>query len=128
MGVVNLKQTRLKKSYASWMYRWERKPTPRDENRVVRALEWGFDWIQSFLSEHRLGRELKLGPADLQHEELAGAAEAEAAMTRINELLIRRSDEFFGYERPADFRLEERFPQLFPTNVRPEAMAQDTAL
>jgi hypothetical protein len=128
MALVNLKQTMLKKAYAAWMYRWETKLTTRDENRVVRPLEWGFDWIEPFLSERRLGRELKLGPGDLQHEELAGSAAAEAAMTRINDVLIRQSDQFFGYERPTDYRLEERFPQLFPTNVRPETLAQDAAL
>ncbi len=35
---------------------------------------------------------------------------------------------FFGYERPTDFRLEERYPQLFPTNVRPETLAQEAEL
>ena len=55
-------------------------------------------------------------------------AAAEAAMVRINELLIRHSDRFFGYERPTDFRLEERHPELFPTNVRPETLAQEAAI
>jgi hypothetical protein len=55
-------------------------------------------------------------------------AAAEAAMVRINELLIRNGDKFFGYERPTDFRLEERHPQLYPTNVRPETLAQDAAI
>ena len=49
-------------------------------------------------------------------------------MVRINELLIRHSDAFFGYTRPTDFRLEERHPQLFPTNVRPETLAKDAAM
>jgi hypothetical protein len=118
----------LKKSYAGWMYRWETKLTTRDENRVARPLEWGFEWIEPFLSGHGLGREHGLGPADLRNAEKAGPAAAEAAMTRINEILIKHSDEFFGYERPADFRLEERFPRLFPTNVRPETLAQDAEL
>jgi dienelactone hydrolase len=118
----------LKKSYAGWMYRWETKLTTRDENRVVRPLEWGFSWIEPFLSEHGLFRDLKLSGTDLQRAESAGGAEAEAAMKRINEVLIRNSAMFFGYERPADFRLEERFPRLFPTNVRPETLAQDAAL
>jgi hypothetical protein len=117
----------LKKSYAGWMYRWETKLTTRDENRVVRPLEWGFRWIEPFLREHGLGRETGLGGAELQRIE-ADPSAAEAAMTRINEVLIRHSDEYFGYERPADFRLEERHPQLFPTNVRPETLAQDAAL
>jgi len=45
-----------------------------------------------------------------------------------HELLIRNSDTFFGYKPPTDYRLEERFPELFPTNVRPETLAQDAAL
>jgi len=107
--------------YARWMYRWETRLTTRDENRVVRPLEWGFDWIAPFLESHGLGREeLRLAES--------GAAAAEAALTRINQTLIRHSEEFFGYERPTDFRLEERYPQLFPTNVRPETLAQDADL
>lgn len=112
----------LKKSYARWMYRWETKLTTRDENRVVRPLEWGFDWIEPFLDAHGLATpELKRGF-------VGDDAAAEATMTRINEMLIRHSDEFFGYERPTDFRLEERHPELFPTNVRPETLAQDAEL
>jgi hypothetical protein len=42
--------------------------------------------------------------------------------------LIRNSDVFFGYERPTDFRLEDRHPELFPTNVRPETLAKDAEI
>ena len=59
---------------------------------------------------------------------LGDDAAAEAAMVRINQLLIRHSDVFFGYERPTDFRLEERHPELFPTNVRPETLAKDAEI
>lgn len=110
----------LKQRYARWMYDWETRLTTRDENRVVRPLEWGFEWIEPFLEAH--GFE---APAP---ESVRDGAAAEAAMTRINQLLIRRSDAFFGYERPTDFRLEERHPMLFPTNVRPETLAQDAEL
>ncbi|HUX45153.1 MAG TPA: hypothetical protein VMV57_10420, partial [Terracidiphilus sp.] len=61
-------------------------------------------------------------------EVLRDEAAAEAAMVRINELLIRHSDQFFGYERPTDFRLEERHPELFPTNVRPETLEKDAEI
>ena len=104
------------------MYQWETKLTTRDENRVVRPLEWGFEWIAPFLEAHGLGSALPEEAGRLDD------AAAEAAMTRINQVLIRHSDEFFGYERPTDFRLEERHPLLFPTNVRPETLAQDEAL
>jgi dienelactone hydrolase len=112
----------FRKAYARWMYRWETRLTTRDENRVVRPLEWGFEWIAPFLEAHGLGS------AELRRAECGEAAVCEAAMTRINEILVRHSDRFFGYERPTDFRLEERHPQLFPTNVRPETLARDAAL
>lgn len=108
--------------YARWMYNWETRLTTRDENRVVRPLEWGFDCIAPFLEAHGLADAL---PAA---ESLQDDATAEAAMARINHLLVAGSREFFGYRRPTDFRLEERCPQLFPTNVRPETLARDAAL
>ena len=30
------------------MTRWETELTTRDTNRVVRPLEWGFDWLRDF--------------------------------------------------------------------------------
>jgi len=109
----------FKKSYAQWMYAWETRLTTRDENRVVRPLEWGFEWIAPFLEEHGFAGALP-GP-----EALGDDTASEAAMIGINQLLIRHSDQFFGYTRPTDFRLEERHPMLFPTNVRPETLAKD---
>ena len=104
------------------MYEWETRLTMRDENRVVRPLDWGFEWIEPFLESHGFG-------AAVPSEEAArNPAAAEAAMVHINELLIRNGDKFFGYDRPTDFRLEERHPQLYPTNVRPETLAQDDAI
>jgi hypothetical protein len=109
-------------AYARWMYRWETRLTTRDENRVVRPLEWGLDWIEPFLASHQIGM------ADLRAAATGDDRTAEEAIARINQLLIGRSEEFFGYERPTDFRLEERYPQLFPTNVRPETLALDAEL
>ena len=112
----------IKERYARWMYDWETRLTMRDENRVVRPLEWGFEWIEPFLESHGFAAAIP-GPEVLRDD-----AAAEAAMVRINHLLIRNSDTFFGYERPTDFRLEERHPELFPTNVRPETLAKDAEL
>ena len=109
-------------AYARWMYRWETRLTTRDENRVVRALEWGFEWLEPFLEENGFGSALPDPAARLSN------AAAEAAMVRINQLLTRHSEAFFGYRKPTDYRLEERAPQLFPTNVRPETLAKDEAL
>lgn len=104
------------------MYDWETRLTMRDENRVVRPMEWGFEWIAPFLTSHGFASALP-GP-EVEHDPAA----AEAAMVRINQLLIRHSDQFFGYERPTDYWLEERYPELYPTNVRPETLAHDAAL
>ena len=49
-------------------------------------------------------------------------------MLAVNAEIARRSDEFFGYVTPTDFRLEERHPELFPTNVRPETLAKDAEM
>jgi len=38
----------LSRLYAKWMYAWETTLTTRDTNRIVRPLEWGFDWLQDF--------------------------------------------------------------------------------
>ena len=97
--------------YGRWMYAWETRLTMRDENRVVRPLEWGFEWIVPFLEAHGFN-EVVPGP-EVEHD----AAAAEAAMVRINKFLISHSKEFFGYTRPTDFHLEERHPQLFPSKI-----------
>jgi dienelactone hydrolase len=112
----------IRKWYARWMYEWETRLTTRDENRIVRPLEWGFEWIAPFLEQHGFADAIP-GP-EIERDPAA----AEAAMVRINQLLIRNSDLFFGYDRPTDYRLEERHPQLFPTNIRPETLAQDAEI
>lgn len=108
----------FKDRYARWMYEWETRLTTRDENRVVRPLEWGFEWIAPFLEAHGFGSAVP------SPESVRDDTAAELAMVRINQVLIRNSDRFFGYARPTDFRLEERHPELFPTNVRPETLAK----
>src|SRR5580698_6860190 len=98
----------VKKLYARWMYGWETRLTMRDENRVVRPLEWGFDWLRPFLEEAGIAARV---------ERLEAAGSGEAAMVEVNEAILADSDRFFAYEKPGDFRLEERHPMLFPTNV-----------
>jgi len=111
----------LAKWYADWMIRWETALTTRDTNRVVRPLEWGFDWLADFselaAESHRL--------------DMAGQLTTEDAldrMMRVNEEIVARNAEFYGYATPTDFKLEHRHPELFPTNVRPETLAQDRQL
>jgi hypothetical protein len=112
----------IKQWYARWMYEWETRLTTRDENRIVRPLDWGFEWIAPFLEGNGFADVIP-GP-----EIACDAGAAEAAMVRINHLLIDNSKVFFSYERPTDYRLEERHPQLYPTNVRPETLAQEAEI
>lgn len=106
----------LSKWYARWMFAWETALTTRDENRVVRPVEWGFEWLDDFLRSHHLG--------SAAHAPVDGRA-AEEWMMALNEAIVRESNSFFGYQPPDDYRLEDRQPQLFPTNVRPETLAKD---
>ncbi len=103
------------------MYAWETALTTRDTNRIVRPLEWGFDWLSDFspIAAEFAEASLQTPPEDPIHLQ---------RMIAVNEDIVRRSEEFFGYETPTDFRLELRHPQLFPTNVRPETLAQDAEL
>ena len=90
------------------MFRWETALTTRDTNRIVRPLDWGFDSLPGYD-----------GPAGLSgHARMAAASES----------IVQDSEEFFEYDTPSDFRLESRHPQLFPTNVRPETLAEDAEL
>ena len=110
----------LRKLYGRWMVAWETALTTRDENRVVRPLEWGFEWLQDFIDSAGLR-----GMVDRAQRDPAAA---EAAMLAVNEAIVANSAAFFSYRKPTDFRLEERAPQLFPTNVRPETLRRDAAL
>ncbi|GGA71955.1 hypothetical protein GCM10011507_24450 [Edaphobacter acidisoli] len=98
--------------YAKWMYAWETALTTRDTNRIVRPLEWGFDWLEGDSPLTAIAS----GDGDLRR------------MADLNAAIVAHADEFFSYETPADFRIEQRHPQLFPTNVRPETLAQDAEL
>jgi len=100
----------LGRLYEKWMFAWETALTTRDTNRIVRPLEWGFDWLGEFAPEPAAGM------SDLER------------MIQANEDIVARSDEFFSYKTPADFRLEERHPLLFPTNVRPETLAEEAEM
>jgi hypothetical protein len=109
----------LSRLYAKWMFSWETALTTRDTNRIVRPLEWGFDWLQDFSP---------LATEDGPHPTDVSVADNFARMIAVNHDIISRADEFFDYQTPTDFRVERRHPQLFPTNVRPETLEQDAEL
>src|SRR3977135_4410744 len=108
----------LFKLYAKWMYAWETALTTRDTNRIVRPLEWGFDWLRDFSPRAPHDR----APA------AAPPSEDFARIIAVNADIVARAEEFFGYQTPTDFRLEARHPQLFPTTLRPEPLHEDAKL
>ncbi|HWZ42252.1 MAG TPA: hypothetical protein VNW97_02190 [Candidatus Saccharimonadales bacterium] len=89
--------------YEKWMYAWETRLTTRDTNRVVRPLEWGLDWARRWPLVRGNGG---LPAAERDHEQF---------LHDLNDKIVARSDEFFAYETPLDFRLEKRKIELFPT-------------
>ena len=99
--------------YAKWMYAWETALTTRDENRIERPLEWGFEHLADVCGTDAAER--------VERDEIT----PDAAMAELNDRLIADAERLFGYVTPTDFRLEERHPELFPTNVRPETLAQE---
>jgi hypothetical protein len=105
--------------YSRWMYRWETALTTRDTNRIVRPVEWGFDWLEEFTHSH--------GFRVAQHSAGDHGAE-ERTMLELNDFILQHKSQFFAYQPPQDFALEERHPQLFPTNVRPETLQLDARM
>jgi len=95
------------------MFAWETALTTRDENRVERPVEWGFEWLADFG-----GLEAEAGVA-------AGETSALDAMIALNERIAADPHSFFDYQTPKDFRMEQHFPELYPTNVRPETLEQE---
>jgi hypothetical protein len=80
--------------YRQWMYAWETRLCERDTNRVVRPLEWGLDWTAHW------------PVANGRH----GAADDPAAyLAELNRQIVARSDDFYSYRSPSDFRLQGDF-------------------
>lgn len=73
------------------MLDWENRLAFRATNRVVRPFEWGLDWTRTWPAAARLPRNGHT-PAEYLRE--------------LNREILGASDEFFGYERPAEFRLD----------------------
>src|SRR6202522_2968605 len=106
----------LSRLYAKWMFSWETALTTRDTNRIVRPLEWGFDWLEDF------------SPLAQQAPLAASTADGFARMIAINNDILARPEEYFGYRTPTAFPLENPPPQPFPPNVRPETLQEDAEL
>jgi dienelactone hydrolase len=96
--------------YAQWMYDWETRLTSVDNNRVVRPLDWGLDWTQSWPARNG-GPSGQSSGQDSGH----GSRELLEYFSRFNDRIVNASDDFYSYQKPADFRLERREVQVFST-------------
>lgn len=118
--------------YTKWITAWETSLTTRDTNRVVRPLEWGFDWLTDLNNSHATCLNARGLPASTDRIsekcQTKFTSQDLDKMVALNEEVIRRSQCFFGYQIPKDFRIENRHPELFPTNVRPETVARDAEM
>ena len=90
----------MRARYQQWMYDWETRLNSVDKNRVVRPLEWGVEWAQSWPCQN--GNRAGQVPGD-----------PEKYFLDYNRRIIASSDEFFSYQTPRDFRLERREVQVF---------------
>jgi hypothetical protein len=85
----------IEKRYAAWMENWETRLCYRSTNRVVRPFEWGeTEWTKEW-------------PCTI-HSPRNGH-DAESWLRALNQAAVENSDEFFSYETPGDFRLEDDF-------------------
>ncbi|HUS05036.1 MAG TPA: hypothetical protein VMZ52_01980 [Bryobacteraceae bacterium] len=71
--------------YARWINRWETKLATRDTNRIIRPMEWGWDWLPEFHGD---------------------PSAPDPAMRQYSSEVLADSDRFFAYEPPVDFRLD----------------------
>jgi dienelactone hydrolase len=77
--------------YSRWMLDWENKLCFRSNNRVVRPFDWGIDWTRDWPISQKVPQ---------------NGHDPETYLRILNEEIIRSSEEFFAYEKPRDFRLE----------------------
>ena len=73
------------------MLEWENRLAFRATNRVVRPFEWGLEWTRDWPAAARFPRNGH-GPGEY--------------LTELNRAIVESSDEFFGYERPPEFKLD----------------------
>jgi dienelactone hydrolase len=82
----------MKRMYARWMQNWENRLCFRSTNRVVRPFEWGLEWAEQWPCTRRYPK---------------NGHDPESYIRALNPIAIEHSDEFFGYQPPVDFKLED---------------------
>ena len=102
------------------MYDWETRLTSVDNNRVVRPLDWGLDWTRSWPGRNG-------GPSGQSSGQDSGQGSRDLLeyFSRFNDRIVQASDDFYSYQKPADFRLEHREVQVFSTREAPDPRLEE---
>ena len=82
----------MKRWYQRWIVGREQQLCFRATNRVVRHFDWGLEWTRNW-------------PCGQRHPK-NGDAPADY-VSKLNRLALENSDEFFAYQRPTDFSLDQ---------------------
>ncbi len=93
----------MKKLYQRWITDWENNLAFRSTNRKVRPFEWGLEWTRHWPVTRDFPKN-----GHQPHEYLI----------ELNERAVAASHEFFAYETPRDFRVEDgilKFTSFVPT-------------
>src|SRR5580704_9215463 len=83
----------MKKLYGRWMERWEEDLCSRATNRVQRPFEWGLEWTRGWPVTQRTPQ---------------NGHDPHAYLKLLNEHALRDSADFFAYQPPSDFALQNR--------------------
>ena len=82
----------MKRLYGRWMHERENRLCFRATNRVVRPFDWGLEWSKDWPCARAFPK---------------NGHDPESYLRLLNEKGLERSEEFFGYEVPSDFRLDD---------------------
>ncbi len=83
----------ITRRYERWIRAREEALCFRATNRVVRDFEWGLEWTRDWPCARNYPK---------------NGQTPEDYVAHLNHLAMLESDEFYGYERPADFRAPRR--------------------
>jgi len=81
----------MRQLYARWIYDWEARLCSRATDRVVRPFEWGLEWTREWPCARLMPR---------------NGHDPQGYLGLLNRASLESSDDFFGYDPPADFKLD----------------------
>src|SRR5947207_7930412 len=84
----------MRTRYAQWMHDWETRLTSVDNNRVLRPLDWGLEWMQDWPCGNGCA------PADTSDQ-------CERFLQEYNRRIVSASDEFYSYVKRSEEHTSE---------------------